>query len=99
VTGASAAQVGQCRLRDFFARPIGWIENRRATHAHRLVPGMKIKSSGVAARPRRQIPLRFSHFATKGEIRRESSGGRGRLTPQEISQAAVPSSKPLLSLY
>ena len=37
---------------------------------------MKIKSSGDAARPRRQIPLRFSHFATKGEIRRESSGGR-----------------------
>ena len=37
---------------------------------------MKTKSSGDAARPRRQIPLRFSHFATKGEIRRESSGGR-----------------------
>jgi hypothetical protein len=64
------------RLWDFFARQIGWIENRRATQAHRLLPGMKIKSSGDAARPRRQIPLRFSHFATKGEIRRESSGGR-----------------------
>jgi hypothetical protein len=71
VTGASAPQIGQCRLWDFFARQIDWIENRRATQAHRLVPGMKIKSSGDA-RPRRQIPLRFSHFATKGELRGES---------------------------
>jgi hypothetical protein len=47
-----------------------------AQHGRRVVPGMKIKSSGDAARPRRQIPLRVSHFATKGEVRRESSGGR-----------------------
>jgi len=47
---------------------------------------MKIKSSGDAARPRRQIPLQFSHFATKGEIRRESSVGCGRFTPQEFRE-------------
>jgi hypothetical protein len=66
VTGASAPQIGQCRLWDFFARQIDWIENRRATQAHRLVPGMKIKSSGDAARPRRQIPLQRSQFANRG---------------------------------
>jgi len=70
----------------FSARQIGWIESRRATQAHRLLPGMKIKSSGDAARPLRQIPLQFSHFATKGEIRRESSGGCGRFTPQEFRE-------------
>ena len=47
---------------------------------------MKIKSSGDAARPLRQIPLQFSHFATKGEIRRESPGGCGRFTPQEFRE-------------
>jgi hypothetical protein len=47
---------------------------------------MKIKYSGNAARPRRQVPPRFSHFATKGEIRRESSGVRGRFTPQEFRE-------------
>ncbi len=57
-----------------------------ATQAHRLLPGMKIKSSGDAARPLRQIPLQFSHFATKGEIRRESPGGCGRFTPQEFRE-------------
>jgi hypothetical protein len=48
---------------------------------------MKIRSSGDAARPRCQIPLRFSHFATKGEIRRESSGGRGRLTRRNFASS------------
>jgi hypothetical protein len=81
VTGASAAQIGQRRPWAFFARQIGWIENRRATHAHRLVPGM----------------LRFSHFATKGEIRRKSSGVAVDLR-RWISRAAVPSPKPQLSL-
>jgi hypothetical protein len=82
----SAAQIGQCRLWDFSPRQIDWIENRRAIHGHRVVPGMRTRSSGNAARPRRQIPLQFSHFATKGEIRRESSGGCGRFTPQEFRE-------------
>jgi len=86
VTGASAAQIGQCRLWDFFARQIDWIEDRRPTHGHRVVPGMRTRSSGNAARPRRQIPPQRSQFATKGEIRRESSGGCGRFTPQEFRE-------------
>jgi hypothetical protein len=99
VTGASAPQIGQCRLWDFFARQIDWIENRRATQAHRLVPGMKIKSSGNAGRTRRQIPLRFSHFATKGEIRRESSGGCVRFTLQEFREQRFHHRNRKLSLY
>jgi len=58
----------------------------KTTQANRLLLGMKIKHSGNAARPRRQIPPRYSHFATKGEIRRESSGVRGRFTPQEFRE-------------
>jgi hypothetical protein len=60
---------------------------------------MKIKSSGDAARPRRQIPLQFSHFATKGEIRRESSGGCGRFTPQEFREQRFHRRSRKLSLY
>jgi hypothetical protein len=52
------------------------------------------RSSGNAARPQRQIPLRRSQFATNGEVRRDSSSGRGRFARQEFSQAAVRSPKP-----
>jgi hypothetical protein len=52
-----------------------------------------------AARPRRLIPLRFSHFATKGEIRRESSGGRGRFTPQEFNDQLFHHRNRKLSLF
>jgi hypothetical protein len=65
VTGASAAQIGQCRLWDFFARQIGRIENRRATQAHRLVPGMKIKSSGDARPPAASNPAAGFTFCNK----------------------------------
>jgi hypothetical protein len=67
VAGASAAQIGQCRLRDFFARQIGWIENRRATHAHRLVPGMKIKSSGKP--PARGVKSRCGFYILQQKVR------------------------------
>jgi hypothetical protein len=69
----------------FRYRQFGWIENRRPTQGNRVVPGMKIKRSGPAARPRRQIPPRLQHFATKGENRREPSGVAGRFTPQNFA--------------
>jgi len=46
---------------------------------------MKTQSSGNAARPRRQIPLRRSQFETSGEVHSESSSGRGRFAQQNFA--------------
>jgi hypothetical protein len=42
---------GHAAFGTFSPRQIGWIENRRVTHGRWVIPGMKIKSSGSAARP------------------------------------------------
>jgi hypothetical protein len=51
----------------FSPRQIDWIENRRATHAHRVVPGMRNKSSGNA--PARGVKSRCGFHILQQKVR------------------------------
>jgi hypothetical protein len=75
----------------FCPAKIGWIE--AGATGHRVVPGMKIKSSGDAARPAASNPAAVFIFLQQ-KVRFAAS-----LYAAGISRAAVPSETVALSLH